>query len=40
MLGAQPRSEPDFFVDGHAQRFKGYKPDEMPFRYYFLHGWQ
>ena len=28
------------FSDGHARWFKGYKPNEMTFRYDSLHGWQ
>jgi len=28
------------FSDGHAKWFKGYKPDEMTFRYDSIHGWE
>ena len=28
------------FADSHAKWFKGYKPDEMTFRYESIHGWQ
>jgi prepilin-type processing-associated H-X9-DG protein len=28
------------FADAHVKWFKGYKPDEMTFRYESIHGWQ
>jgi prepilin-type N-terminal cleavage/methylation domain-containing protein/prepilin-type processing-associated H-X9-DG protein len=28
------------FADSHVRWFKGYKPDEMTFRYDTIHGWQ
>jgi hypothetical protein len=28
------------FGDSHAKWFKGYRPDEMTFRYDSMHGWK
>jgi len=28
------------FADGHVKWYKGYKPDEMTFRYDSIHGWR